>query len=52
MLGTLYYIAPKQAEGQGGHDPRTDIQEYYCSPVEQESYNRLFGSGASSKGAP
>jgi len=34
------------------HDPRTDIQEYYCSPVEQENYNKLFGSGASSKGAP
>jgi hypothetical protein len=34
------------------HDPRTDIQEYYCSPVEQENYNRLFGSGASSKGTP
>ena len=34
------------------HDPRTDVQEYYCSPSEQENYNRLFGSGASSKGAP
>jgi hypothetical protein len=34
------------------HDPRTDVQEYYCSPVEQENYNKLFGSGASSKGAP
>ena len=34
------------------HDPRTDIQEYYCSPSEQENYNKLFGSGASSKGAP
>jgi hypothetical protein len=34
------------------HDPRTDVQEYYCSPTEQENYNRLFGSGASSKGAP
>jgi hypothetical protein len=34
------------------HDPRTDIQEYYCSPTEQENYNKLFGSGASSKGAP
>ena len=34
------------------HDPRTDIQEYYCSPIEQENYNKLFGSGASSKGAP
>jgi hypothetical protein len=34
------------------HDPRTDIQEYYCSPTEQENYNKVFGSGASSKGAP
>ena len=34
------------------HDPRTDVQEYYCSPVEQENYNKLFGSGASIKGAP
>ena len=34
------------------HDPRTDVQEYYCSPIEQENYNKLFGSGASSKGAP
>jgi len=34
------------------HDPRTDIQEYYCSPSEQDNYNKLFGSGASSKGAP
>ena len=31
------------------HDPRTDIQEYYCSPSEQENYNKLFGSGASGK---
>jgi hypothetical protein len=31
------------------HDPRTDIMEYYCSPVEQENYNRLFGSGVSGK---
>jgi hypothetical protein len=34
------------------HDPRTDIQEYYCSPSEQENYNKLFGNGASGKGAP
>src|SRR5882672_4768347 len=34
------------------HDPRSDIMEYYCSPVEQENYNRLFGSAASGKGAP
>ena len=26
------------------HDPRTDIMEYYCSPVEQENYNTLFGA--------
>ena len=31
------------------HDPRTDIMEYYCSPVEQENYNKAFGSGASRK---
>ena len=31
------------------HDPRTDIQEYYCSPVEQERYNRLFGNTVSGK---
>jgi len=34
------------------HDPRTDIMEYYCSPSEQENYNKLFGNGASGKGAP
>jgi hypothetical protein len=34
------------------HDPRTDIQEYYCSPFEQETYNKLFGADAGSKGAP
>jgi len=34
------------------HDPRTDIQEYYCSPSEQENYNKLFGADAGSKGAP
>ena len=31
------------------HDPRTDIMEYYCSPQEQENYNRLFGDSASGK---
>ena len=31
------------------HDPRTDIQEYYCSPVELENYNKVFGSDASGK---
>jgi hypothetical protein len=28
------------------HDPRTDVMEYYCSPVEQENYNRILGTGA------
>jgi len=31
------------------HDPRTDIQEYYCSPFEQENYNKLFGNTAGGK---
>jgi hypothetical protein len=31
------------------HDPHTDIMEYYCSPVEQENYNKAFGSAASQK---
>jgi hypothetical protein len=35
------------------HDPRTDIQEYYCSPSEQENYNKVFGNPAAvTKGAP
>jgi hypothetical protein len=34
------------------HDPRTDIMEYYCSPIEQENYNKLFGNAAGGKGAP
>jgi hypothetical protein len=25
-------------------DPRTDIMEYYCSPVEAEQYNKRYGS--------
>jgi hypothetical protein len=25
------------------HDPRTDIMEYYCSPSEQENYNKVIG---------
>jgi hypothetical protein len=29
------------------HDPRTDIMEYYCSPVEQANYNKIFGSTVS-----
>ncbi|MBI2189801.1 MAG: hypothetical protein HYU37_22195 [Acidobacteria bacterium] len=24
------------------HDPRTDLMEYYCSPVEQQNYNKVF----------
>jgi hypothetical protein len=31
------------------HDPRTDIMEYYCSPTEQENYNRLFGNSVSGR---
>ena len=31
------------------HDPRTDVQEYYCSPMEQENYNKLFGNTAGGK---
>jgi hypothetical protein len=31
------------------HDPRTDIMEYYCSPVEQENYNKVFGSNATGR---
>jgi hypothetical protein len=33
------------------HDPRTDLMEYYCSPVEQDNYNKVFGNAASGKGA-
>ena len=29
------------------HDPRTDVMEYYCSPVEQQNYNRVFGNTVS-----
>jgi hypothetical protein len=32
-------------------DPRTDLMEYYCSPVEQDNYNNVFGNAASGKGA-
>ena len=28
-------------------DPHTDVPEMYCSPVEMEKYNELFGFGAS-----
>jgi hypothetical protein len=31
------------------HDPRTDIMEYYCSPSEQENYNRIFGGNPSGR---
>jgi len=31
------------------HDPRTDIMEYYCSPVEQANYNKFFANPASGK---
>ena len=31
------------------HDSRTDIMEYYCSPVEQQNYNRFFGNSVSGK---
>jgi hypothetical protein len=31
-------------------DPRTDVMEYYCSPVEQQNYNRRFGNSASGGG--
>jgi hypothetical protein len=29
------------------HDPRTDIMEYYCSPIDQANYNKVFGSTVS-----
>jgi hypothetical protein len=31
------------------HDPRTDIMEYYCSPLEVEQYNKVFGNDVSGK---
>ena len=31
------------------HDGRTDVMEYYCSPVEQANYNRQFANTASGK---
>jgi hypothetical protein len=31
------------------HDTRTDVMEYYCSPVEQQNYNRFFGNDVSGK---
>ena len=31
------------------HDPRTDLMEYYCSPLEQETYNKVFGGAASQR---
>ena len=33
------------------HDPRTDLMEYYCSPSEQENYNKVFGNAPKGKGA-
>jgi hypothetical protein len=32
------------------HDPRTDIMEYYCSPVEADNYNKVFRNATSGKG--
>ena len=31
------------------HNPGTDLMEYYCSPVEAESYNKAFEASASQK---
>ena len=31
------------------HDPRTDLMEYYCSPLDQENYDKLLGDAASQK---
>jgi hypothetical protein len=33
------------------HDPRTDLMEYYCSPSEQDNYNKIFEGTAKGKGA-
>jgi hypothetical protein len=33
------------------HDPRTDVMEYYCSPVEADNYNKVFRNATSGKGA-
>ena len=33
------------------HDPRTDIMEYYCSPQDQDNYNKVFRNATSGKGA-
>ena len=32
-------------------DPRTDVMEMYCSPVEMEKYNKLFGNPSSGSGS-
>jgi hypothetical protein len=32
-------------------DPRTDIMEYYCSPLDQDNYNRVFRNATTGKGA-
>ena len=31
------------------HDPRTDIMEYYCSPKEQQDYDKVFNSTVNPK---
>ncbi|MBI4887303.1 MAG: hypothetical protein HY824_09430 [Acidobacteria bacterium] len=31
------------------HDPRTDVMEYYCSPVEQDNYNKVLGNPSRSR---
>jgi hypothetical protein len=33
------------------HDPRTDVMEYYCSPVEADNYNKVFRNATSGKGS-
>jgi hypothetical protein len=37
---------PMELEG-----PRTDVMEMYCSPVEMERYNKLFGNPSSGSGS-
>ena len=32
-------------------DPRSDVMEMYCSPVEMEKYNKLFGNPSSGSGS-
>lgn len=33
------------------HDPRTDVMEYYCSPVEADNYNKVFKNATTGKAA-